>query len=309
MDDIGPLHPLEKLRPPHAFASGPDIEGPLAEMLAPCLDSLCVEPLCAYAWTGRAGWQLEPRVVADSMWFYFSAGCGQGAVGEDAAADDFCFGPGSLILVPAGTLHWLKLTHPRGMRMYTVHFHARVLEGFEALHYLGFPAHWRLPRAGDCTALCECLAREHALGLPGGRRRMEVEILAFLLQLVRADPARLRPRFKGFHRAGFGSVRKFMHWAERKLADPQAAVSEAAAETGVSDSYLRRVLRTNLGVGPRRYLLQRRLERSLLLLRTTAESVDAIAIACGFADPSYFHRAFRRRYQTTPLAYRRTVGR
>ena len=58
-------------------------------------------------------------------------------------------------------------------------------------------------------------------------------------------------------------------------------------------------------------VLARRLERAhrLLLHRgQTANSIGAIAYACGFGDLSYFNRTFRRRFEMTPTDVRNGRG-
>lgn len=51
-----------------------------------------------------------------------------------------------------------------------------------------------------------------------------------------------------------------------------------------------------------------RLARAQNLLRATGYKITAIAEECGFDDPQYFHRFFRRRAATTPARFRRENG-
>jgi len=43
--------------------------------------------------------------------------------------------------------------------------------------------------------------------------------------------------------------------------------------------------------------------------RYAAETISAIAFACGFGDLSYFNRVFRRQYGATPSAVREAARR
>jgi len=56
----------------------------------------------------------------------------------------------------------------------------------------------------------------------------------------------------------------------------------------------------------RRHLNDLRLRRAALLLTHTNRDILIIAGDLGFANLTWFYRLFRRRYTTTPLAYRRT---
>ena len=53
------------------------------------------------------------------------------------------------------------------------------------------------------------------------------------------------------------------------------------------------------------YLLAYRVERSLELLRHTDLDVTGIAGNCGFTNPGYYARIFRRKMGCTPLQYRK----
>ena len=58
------------------------------------------------------------------------------------------------------------------------------------------------------------------------------------------------------------------------------------------------------GVGPQRYVIQRRLERAKTLLRRTHEPLARIAHEAGFADQSHFNSMFRREIGVTPNQFR-----
>lgn len=48
-----------------------------------------------------------------------------------------------------------------------------------------------------------------------------------------------------------------------------------------------------------------RLEQAALLLLRTENNIPDIAYACGYESPEHFIRIFHRRYQLSPLQYRR----
>lgn len=74
-------------------------------------------------------------------------------------------------------------------------------------------------------------------------------------------------------------------------------VAEAAA---VSQRHLERVFFEVCGLSPIAYLLELRLRHASLLLRGTSKTVAEIAGECGFEDPSYFARVFKRKYGAPP---------
>lgn len=65
-----------------------------------------------------------------------------------------------------------------------------------------------------------------------------------------------------------------------------------------------RAFRQEVGMTPQQYGLRLRLDEAARLLATTAMDVDAIAEACGFYDRNHLTKAFTRRWQCPPAAYR-----
>jgi len=55
------------------------------------------------------------------------------------------------------------------------------------------------------------------------------------------------------------------------------------------------------------YLLTRRIKSSCDLLRYSDESIDAIALAVGFSEVTYFITCFKKMMRQTPLQYRRSL--
>jgi AraC-like DNA-binding protein len=69
-------------------------------------------------------------------------------------------------------------------------------------------------------------------------------------------------------------------------------------------SSFKREFRKHYGVSPGKWLLDRRLEHSASLLRTTEMSVTEVMLECGFEDLSHFSRAFKEKFGQAPSAYR-----
>lgn len=82
-------------------------------------------------------------------------------------------------------------------------------------------------------------------------------------------------------------------------------LEDLAELAGVSVGYLCRRFRTYTGKTVFEYLLDRRIQAAMLLLRNSDLKVLAVAMDCGFNDFAYFSRAFKRILGCTPTAYRR----
>lgn len=71
-------------------------------------------------------------------------------------------------------------------------------------------------------------------------------------------------------------------------------------EFGMAKRTLQRGVSDYTGVSPQQYLARVRLLQSRYQLRFTTDSVNDIAVRCGFGDVSYFSRAFRRQFGISP---------
>ena len=67
---------------------------------------------------------------------------------------------------------------------------------------------------------------------------------------------------------------------------------EIAQAIGVTENYLSRIFRQELGLSPWDYLNRSRIKQAKELLRRTNESVMDIALQVGFENPAYFTRVF-----------------
>ncbi|WP_437543646.1 helix-turn-helix transcriptional regulator [Sorangium sp. So ce367] len=56
---------------------------------------------------------------------------------------------------------------------------------------------------------------------------------------------------------------------------------------------------------PYQYVLSRRIEKAMAMLRDERLSIAEIALACGFSNQGHLTTAFKRRTGTTPGAYRK----
>ena len=79
------------------------------------------------------------------------------------------------------------------------------------------------------------------------------------------------------------------------------SLDQLASVAGLSKYHFLRQFRAELGLPPHSYQLQERILRAKSLLRTL-EPVE-VAVICGFADQSHFHRVFRSLVGTTPGRY------
>ena len=85
----------------------------------------------------------------------------------------------------------------------------------------------------------------------------------------------------------------------------RAWVTELAANVNLSQSHFSRCFKTFFGRPPKRFILERRIERALDLMLSGDSRLCDIALACGFNDQAHFSRSFRKHMGLTPNAWRR----
>ncbi|HEU5103198.1 MAG TPA: ATP-binding protein [Roseiflexaceae bacterium] len=81
--------------------------------------------------------------------------------------------------------------------------------------------------------------------------------------------------------------------------------NEIAQAIGVTDNYLSRIFRRELGLSPWEYLARYRVRRAKQLLLNTNDPVAEIGLQVGFDDKAYFTRVFHKYAGCSPSAYRK----
>ncbi len=99
-------------------------------------------------------------------------------------------------------------------------------------------------------------------------------------------------------------VRQIKLIVQDHLDDPTFGVDQLCRAMTMSNSQLYRKLKAQTGLSAH-YLIQAiRLSHARTLLRETTGSVSEIAYQCGFNDPEYFSRVFRKEFGSTPSEFR-----
>ena len=82
-----------------------------------------------------------------------------------------------------------------------------------------------------------------------------------------------------------------------------------AGLVNLSPSRFRHLFKQETGTTPAQYIKDVRLIRAERMLRTTFLTIKQILKQVGIASNTHFVSDFRRKYGTTPTAYRRTINR
>ena len=109
------------------------------------------------------------------------------------------------------------------------------------------------------------------------------------------EPRTARPR----------SIELILKHIHDRLHEP-LEVPALADLAGLSRSHFSRVFRRCEGVSPAEYIFASRMRRAASRLVRSDEPVKQVSHDCGFDDPNYFAKAFRKRYGASPTEFRAT---
>ncbi|MDH7447959.1 helix-turn-helix transcriptional regulator [Aquimarina sp. 2201CG14-23] len=85
--------------------------------------------------------------------------------------------------------------------------------------------------------------------------------------------------------------------------DKPLDVEDYAYLTGRSISTFRRDFKSKFGVSPKKWLIQRRLEKAAILLQKTNSSVTNIALETGYENTSHFIKVFQSKFGISPKKF------
>jgi AraC-like DNA-binding protein len=87
--------------------------------------------------------------------------------------------------------------------------------------------------------------------------------------------------------------------------DKTASLEDMAKYSGISSSYLSSLFKKQLKKAPLSALMEAKMEYAKRLLTEPYMSIKETAFACGFNDPNYFSRFFKKHHGCSPEKYKR----
>ncbi len=129
-----------------------------------------------------------------------------------------------------------------------------------------------------------------------------------LLTLVLAElAAALTTQPQGTNPTGTLNVDRALEYIEANLAE-NIGLNEIAQALGVSPYHFSRGFKSNTGLSPHQYVLERRVARAREMLAGGHTTLAEIAYAVGFSSQAHMTDVFRKRLGITPGAYRKEMA-
>lgn len=87
----------------------------------------------------------------------------------------------------------------------------------------------------------------------------------------------------------------------------ELTLDKLSRKFGYDRSYFCRAFKSVTGLSPINYINISRLEKAKNMLSQSDTKISEISLLCGFSDPNYFSRCFKRQFGTSPSAYRSSI--
>ena len=150
---------------------------------------------------------------------------------------------------------------------------------------------------GFISVLAKKMLTEYREKKPGYEEVLRNGLITLLVHLVRNDT-----ESNGDHT---DTITPYLKDYVAKHYMEDVSLSALASSLNYSLTHVSLTFKREMQCSFRDYLMRVRMEKACRLLRVTKKSVSEIAAMVGYADPSFFHKAFRKSLGLTPGEYRR----
>ncbi len=137
---------------------------------------------------------------------------------------------------------------------------------------------------------------------------IKIKLQSILAQIIRSYDCIDTEKASPLLRSGdMEKMNRVLAYIEEHLHE-EIRLPELAAIAHVSTSYFSTVFKQINGLPPVEYVVGRRIQRAIALIRTTDMALADIATACGFNNSTNFYKAFHRVTGRTPASYRKPMA-
>ncbi len=95
------------------------------------------------------------------------------------------------------------------------------------------------------------------------------------------------------------------HLIDENYSNHETTINFLAEQVHLHRVYLSRLFHKKIGMSPSQYILKKRIECAIRLLKENAGPISQIALECGFSDPAYFMRIMKKKTGFPPAALRK----
>lgn len=126
---------------------------------------------------------------------------------------------------------------------------------------------------------------------------------AMIVEIIRMDERREVTSIKPAKITKASQIIAALEYVNTNYAN-QLKASELADVCNMSETHFRRVFEENMNMSPMDYVNMIRIQKACDLMKKTNDSMDAVAIKCGFTTTSTFNRNFKKFLSTSPYQWK-----
>lgn len=251
-----------------------------------------IEGVSCVDWSNTHDWHLPSRKVWDSFFLLVV----WGEIEVNTMGNIWRVGPGQVICLPDGTEHQIRSTNG-ALRQLAFHAHIVNEIGESLLQRFAEPV-VSLSRSESFVDSLRRCAQWMVEDPPIGRERLEQILWQFLQELLESGLKVERGIAELDSR-----VERAMNLLRKNLVHDWS-IPEIARAVGLGSARFRALFVQALGVGPKSWLMNKRMERGAELLLSERTPVVDISRSMGYKDEHHFQRSFKRWSGMTPTEFR-----
>ena len=249
-------------------------------------------------WHGCAGWKLGGRQEPTVFFLWLKEGRIRWRL-RDNTPQWMC--AGDLLIAPEQVFVDGWTTRHESAPQIAGRLTARVLGGCDVCACLGIEGAYT--GTARITDLIRRMLHEYEARPLGWQVRADSAVAELIIHLLRSHSA--PPDIRGLGMTHFRRLTPAMALLDERYSDTSLRIADLAAAVSLSEVAFRQLCRRALNKKPAELLRHRRTEAAAHLLATTDLPIKAVSERCGFGDPAFFCRSFRKTTGLTPGRYRK----
>ena len=141
---------------------------------------------------------------------------------------------------------------------------------------------------------------------PYYQKKISLQLKALIIELVRKGDVSLEEEqpVKGTNMAQIAAALDYIN----KNYDKPIKAIELANICSMSETHFRRIFEEYINMSPMDYVNLIRIQRACDLMKKTNDSMDLVAVKCGFSTTSTFNRNFKKYLNTSPYQWKINPG-
>lgn len=89
----------------------------------------------------------------------------------------------------------------------------------------------------------------------------------------------------------------------KSFSDPNLSLAEISNVCFYSEKHISSLIKKNTGCGFAEYLTKIRISKATEIMKNKSDSITGVALCCGFSDPLYFSKVFKKHVGKSPTAF------